>query len=72
MNLPEMDFGEMMSTEWIKFVVSFLILYVILLLAAWLMEIVLIRIARKASSEYSEAYLRSIRPQIRLFCYFSA
>jgi len=59
-----------MSSEWIDFAVSFFILYVIMLLAAWLLEVVLIKIARKVPSEYSEIFLRSIRPQIRLILLF--
>ena len=59
-----------MSTELIDFAVSFFILYIIMLLAAWLLEFVLIRIARKVPSEYSELFLRSIRPQIRLILLF--
>ena len=59
-----------MGSEWINFAVSFLVLYAILLLAAWMLEAVLIRIARKVPSQYSEGYLRSIRPQIRLLLLF--
>jgi MscS family membrane protein len=59
-----------MSSELIDFAVSFFILYVVMLLAAWLLEVVLIKIARKVPSEYSEIFLRSIRPQIRLILLF--
>jgi small-conductance mechanosensitive channel len=55
-----------MWTEWINFGVSFLIVFVGLLLVAQLLLGILIRLARRTSSEYDEAYLRSIRPQINL------
>ena len=53
-------------SDWITFGVSFLIVFAGLLLFGQLLVALLIRIARKTSSEYDEAFLRSIRPQIIL------
>jgi len=55
-----------MWTDWINFGISFLIAFVSLLLASQLLLALLIRIAHRTSSEYDEAYLRSIRSKINL------
>jgi MscS family membrane protein len=55
-----------MWTEWINFGISFLIVFAGLLLVGQLLAALLIRLARQTSSEYDEAYVRSIKPQIVL------
>jgi small-conductance mechanosensitive channel len=55
-----------MWTDWINFGISFLLVFVSLFLAARLLLALLMRLARQTTSEYDEAYLRSIRPQIHL------
>jgi len=55
-----------MWTEWVDFGISFLIVFAGLLLLGQLLVTLLIRLARRTSSEYDEAFLRSIRPEIRL------
>ena len=55
-----------MWTEWVDFGISFLIVFAALLLVGQLLVTLLIRLARKTSSDYDEAFLRSIRPEIRL------
>ncbi len=55
-----------MSTDWINFVISFLIVFVGLLLVSQLLLAVFIRLARRTSSIYDEAYLRAIWPKISL------
>lgn len=55
-----------MNPDWIDFGITFLILFASLLLVTELLLWVLLRIARKTSSEYDEAFLRSIRLYILL------
>jgi hypothetical protein len=55
-----------MWTDWINFGISFLIVFGSSLLAVRLLLALLIRLARRTSSEYDEAYLRSIGPQVNL------
>jgi len=55
-----------MWTDWINFGISFLIVFGCLLLVVRLLLGLLIRLVHRTSSEYDEAYLRSIRPQINL------
>jgi hypothetical protein len=55
-----------MWTDWINFGISFLIVFVCLLLAVRLLLALMIRLVHRTSSEYDEAYLRSIRPQVNL------
>jgi small-conductance mechanosensitive channel len=55
-----------MWTDWINFGVSFLIVFVSLLLVSQLLLALLIRISRRTASKYDEAYLRSIRSKVIL------
>jgi MscS family membrane protein len=53
-----------MSSEWIDFAISFLIVFAGLWLFGQLLVVLLIRLARRTSSDYDEAFIRSIRSQI--------
>jgi small-conductance mechanosensitive channel len=55
-----------MYSDWIDFGITFLIVFASLLLVTQLLLRLLLRIARKTSSEYDEALLRSIRLDLLL------